>query len=973
MRQLLLGVGLVVAFGAPGFAQQNFSELRGRVTDPQGAALPGVTIVIRNQDSGLFRETVSGAEGSYFITAMNPGVYEVSAELPGFRRFQQRDVRLEVGRTASLDIPLAIGAIEESVTVTGESPIVDLSSKEIGGNVAARELAETPAFNRNFTAYLGMLPGVVASISTGSFGADSINVNGQTVRNVNYTLDGANNNDTFNGGNGGAQARLPVDAVQEFQLLTSQFDAEFGSTSGGVVNAVSKQGTNQLRGSAFFFFQNDAMAQRDYFARTLELEKPDTKQRQWGGTLGGPVVKDKAHFFLSLERIEFDNGFTVNVPVRPDLNRTDFEKTRVWNWLARFDNQLNANHTWGVRMLWESSPQDNQVNDPPGYTPSRLEKETDVDWTLVGTMNSVIGSTKVNTLRLSAVREDVFFGNPQYFDAGRQDTLQPTLDYLSFEDQQSPRATSRLDMAYGLDDTFAWFVPNKFGDHDLKFGAQYLYSWVRRFVATNQNGTFQFAHDLPFNPADPRSYPDVFTIRVPGAQDFLAQAHFVSGFAQDKWKVANRLNLSLGVRYDLEIQPINEVNNPRFSDPGNYPLDGNNVAPRLGFTYAVDEGSRSVVRGGFGLFYQKTPFTFTDSFVSSGVIADSFLARFPTSGTDPGPSRGELPTNPALATFPRLNRALIDSLFPPGTTQRNAGDVFFDNPDRKLPYARQYSIGYERAVRNDMSVSLDYIRSEQRDLYMRRNLNPGLRTTTSRTSPLVRPDPNFVQNVWEIGNYGFIDYNALQLEVNKRYSRGFALRGSYTYSRGRGNNDVGNNEVIENQLSNDLRLDLQEGPTSIDRPHVLSINGSYDVPKTGGLVVGGTYQYRSGTPFSLIDSNLDPDRNGRFSNDYLPAGTYSGVGPDAITVDYDGGRRGARGPDYIILNLRGTYRFRLPQGRRLEVFADVFNATNRTNFGNPTAAVDTIQVADRRSPNFLLLRAIDEYPRTLQLNVRYVF
>lgn len=389
------------------------------------------------------------------------------------------------------------------------------------------------------------------------------------------------------------------------------------------------------------------------------------------------------------------------------------------------------------------------------------------------------------------------------------------------------------------------------------------------------------------------------------------------------------------------------------------------MSPRLGFTYAVDQSSRSVIRGGFGVFYQKTPFTFTDAFVSSGVFADSFTARFPTSGTDPGASRGQFPTNPTLVNGPTVNRTLINSLFPPGTLQKNSGDVFFDNPDRKLPYARQYSIGYERAVRKDMSVSVDYIRSEQRELFMRRNLNPPLRTTTSRTAPLVRPDPNFVQNVWEIGNYGFINYDALQFEVNKRYSLGFALRGSYTYSKGRGNTEVGNNEIIDSQFGNDLRLDLREGPTNIDRPHILSINGSYEIPKTRGLAVSGVYQYRSGDPFTLTDSSFDLDRNGQALNDYLPAGTYTGNGPNAFTVDFDGRRRGARGPDYAIVNLRATYRFRLPEGRRVEVFADVFNATNRSNFDTPSG--------DRRLTNFLLLRAIDEYPRTLQLNVRYVF
>ena len=241
-----IGVALVLALAATGLAQQNFSEIRGRVVDAQGAVLPGVGLVVKHQASGVVRETITGPDGSYFMTALNPGMYEVTASLAGFVTYRAQNVPLQVGRQTTLEIALQVG-LTESLVVTAESPLVDLSSKEIGGNVGADELVDTLSFNRNFTSYLGLLPGVVASISTQSFGADSINVNGQSVRNVNYMLDGANNNDTFNGGNGGAQARVPVESVQEFQLITSQFDAEYGATSGGVVNAVSKQGTNRLR------------------------------------------------------------------------------------------------------------------------------------------------------------------------------------------------------------------------------------------------------------------------------------------------------------------------------------------------------------------------------------------------------------------------------------------------------------------------------------------------------------------------------------------------------------------------------------------------------------------------------------------------------------------------------------------------------------------------------------------------------
>src|SRR6266542_427750 len=207
-------VGLLIAI--PARAQQGTGELRGRVLDAQNAVLPGVTVVAKNEASGQFREAVSGADGSFFMSALTPGSYELTAQLSGFKRYQRGAVRVEVGKTQSIDIELQVGGIEQEITVTAESPLVDTTSKQIGGTVTSQELNDIPSINRNFTTYLGTLPGVTAFISTDSFGADSIRINGQGTQNVNYTLDGAGNNDTFNGGNGGAQARTPVEAIQEF-------------------------------------------------------------------------------------------------------------------------------------------------------------------------------------------------------------------------------------------------------------------------------------------------------------------------------------------------------------------------------------------------------------------------------------------------------------------------------------------------------------------------------------------------------------------------------------------------------------------------------------------------------------------------------------------------------------------------------------------------------------------------------------
>ena len=975
MRQLTGVIAAVLFWTATAFAQQGTADLRGKVVDQQGAALPGVALVARHQDSGLFRETVSGSDGSFFLSAMTPGVYELSAELTGFKKYQRRDLALAVGRTAQADVPLEVGGIEEAITVTGEAPLVDTSSKAIGGNVSAKEFIEIPSFNRNFAGYLGMLPGVVATVSMTTFGADSISVAGQSVRNVNYTMDGSNNNDTFNGGNGGAQARVPLEAVQEFQLLTSQFDAEFGLSSGGVVNSVSKSGTNDFRGSVFGFFQDQRGTALDYFARKQGLDKPATKQQQFGGTLGGPILKDKMHFFTSVERVILDGGVTINIPSRPDLNRTAFENTRVWNTYLRADHQLNANHTYGIRWLRETSPQPVQLLD--NWTEPRTEAETDVDWTAVGSLSSVLGSNRVNTFRISAVKEDVFFGNPQFNGNGHdQKVLLPTLNHLSFSDQQSPRASRRLDVAYGADNVFAWYVPNKLGDHDFKFGVNYLFSTLRIEDFGNMNGTFTFNQDLAFNSANPRTYPERLSVRVANPVNFLMKGHFIGMFAQDRWKVKDRLTISAGARYDVEILPTPNNQNPLFAgDPDSYPIDANNVAPRLGFNYAMDGAGRSALRGGVGLFYQRTSYTFLTNMFSNGRNANSFTVQFPTNNIDPGPRGGNLPTDPMLRNGPTVDHAVIDALFAPGTSQRNVGTVRFDNPDRRVAWSRQYSLGYERQIGASVGVGVDFIRSEQRAQYMLKDLNPGRRSTglatgtVTRTNPLVGSPGEFAARVDTLVNEGFINYNTVQLSATKRPTNGLMARVSYAYSRGRGNTASGQADTINSQVLGDLRLTGNEiGPTNVDRPHILSISASYDVPHTGGLKLSSVVQARSGTPFSLIDTTFDADQNGLTANEYLPAGTYSGAGEDAITVDFSGGRNGARGPNFFSVDLRAGYQIRMARARSLNLFVDVFNMTDEPNFANPSG--------DRRAAaTFLRLTTIFNGgpTRTVQFNVRYGF
>src|SRR5262249_22748394 len=218
----------------------------------------------------------------------------------------------------------------------------------------------------------------------------------------------------------------------------------------------------------------------------------EARQQQWGGNLGGPVIKDKLHYFVNLERIDQNRARTMNISARPELSFTDFTHDNVWNWMARVDHQINSNNTWAVRWLRETSPQTKQYVQT-NYTRSRAEEEQDADRTIVGTLNSVIKSSRVNTFRAPSTHEDVFFGNPGYFEPGDQAALKPLLVHQTFEDGIATRANRRMDPAYQIEDTLAWFLPGKRGDHDLKFGGSYFYMPLHVFDAGTLNGLFTFS------------------------------------------------------------------------------------------------------------------------------------------------------------------------------------------------------------------------------------------------------------------------------------------------------------------------------------------------------------------------------------------------------------------------------------------------------------------------------------------------
>ena len=275
MRTRLVGwvLSFLFALSMPALAQQGTSEIGGRVIDDQGGALPGVSVVVTNEETGLFREVTSGADGSYFASQLTPGRYRLSAKLASFRTFERQGLVLAVGKTLTIDVKMAIGALEETVRVVAESPLVDTTSVKVGGNIGTQELSQLPAMNRNYFAAVALLPGVQFSPSN-QMGNDTIVAGGQSTQNNNVAVDGGYNADDALGTSSGAQVRTPLEAVQEFQVLTSMYDAEFGRAAGAVVNAITKSGTNQFKGVLFAEAASNRLTAADYFVRTRNLVKP---------------------------------------------------------------------------------------------------------------------------------------------------------------------------------------------------------------------------------------------------------------------------------------------------------------------------------------------------------------------------------------------------------------------------------------------------------------------------------------------------------------------------------------------------------------------------------------------------------------------------------------------------------------------------------------------------------------------------
>src|SRR3954468_232039 len=310
-RKLSGAVVALLLTCATAFAQQTTGVITGRVIDQQGAAVPGVTVTAKSPSTGFTRTETSDAEGVYRLAALPVGLYEVTAELQGFSTVSKKDIEVNVGQTQSVDFPMKVAALAETVNVTGATPLIQTTSSSVGAGVDIKRIESLPLNGRQFANLAATVPGVGLGFHSDPTKSTQYapQINGGAGRNVNYQIDGGDNNhDTV----GGLLQAYPLEAIQEFNFVTQRFKAEYGRSNGGVMNIVTKSGTNTASGSFFESFRDKSMNARTETEKIANADKQDYRRNQFGGSFGGPILKDKAHYFAAYERTQQDTTQTVN-------------------------------------------------------------------------------------------------------------------------------------------------------------------------------------------------------------------------------------------------------------------------------------------------------------------------------------------------------------------------------------------------------------------------------------------------------------------------------------------------------------------------------------------------------------------------------------------------------------------------------------------------------------------------------------
>ena len=969
VSSLVLSAVMAAGFiSASAQSQALNGQIEGIVSDSAGAAVAGATVTVRNIETGSERSVSTDTSGLFRFPLLPLGSYRVTIEAQNFKRLVREGVTLTTGQVATINVSMEAGGLSETVTVNLDSPIADAGKIDVGRVMNMRETQNLPLVSRNPYNY-ALLQSNVTGRPNIEFGVPRINANGYTRR-TNYQLDGNSNTQADRGG----IRLMPISDtfISEVQLVTNGFAAEFGGTPGLIMNAVTPSGTNGLHGSASYRFRRTSMSSRPFNLAPTAI-KPETKVDNFTGAIGGPIVKDRWHFYAGYEWVKRDLGgepqrtitiseankaalIAAGVPASafptaiPTAQKVNF-------FIVRSDAQINDANRLSVRFNYFK----NLSPDNIGGGLNTLQRSIDFNdksYSLGAQLASVIRPTILNEFRFQYAKRDS--RNVANANSGTGPSIVIT-GVANFGAPENDDTIAPLETMTQFQDNLSW----QFGDHGIKFGGG-----VNRIDDTRRSNVFA-RYTFPSiqayldakNGVNVRSYTNY--VEAVGNPDIQYKSTFYNLFAQDDWKVTRRLKFNFGVRYDLYAIPKANAASP-YSASQKFRVDKNNFAPRLGIVYGLREGKRpTVIRASAGLYYDT-------------VYLDFYLRALQNNGS---PSYFNFTFAPATAGSPAFPTTL-GSL--PAGTALPVQSIETIAPDFQNMYATHANFQIEQALMADLSLTAGYIHSSGRHIPLYRNINrinptgtlaDGRPIYSNTINATTRMDPRF-NNILLAESVGNSSYNAFTLQLNKRFSKGYQFSVNYTLSKGE--DDAPEQNLVATQVGNLVVQDPSNrkrdfGPSLADQRHtfVMSFVGrpQFNFENKALKYVVNNNQFgviataNSGERFNVIaatDINLDGFTG---SDNPVGIGRNSGITPKQFNVD-----------------LRYSRFFNFTERFKLEAFGEFLNLFNINSIyqmnsltvttdaaGNPTGPIPT--PALRKASN--QVTSLDS--RQFQIGFKFIF
>lgn len=944
---------LAAAGGAFAQSESGSAAIEGIVRDQSGATVAGATVVLKSRETGYTRTVTTDANGRYFAGVMPVGVYEVEATAPSFSPGKAA-AKLTVGNTEKADVTLAVTEVADVIEVSAEQGGIDVQEAATGLNISERAIKDLPIRGRNFSEFFQLQPGISQEQDRGG-----LVVAGQRSINSNVAVDGADFNDPLQGNQrGGNEATFffPQSAIREFQVVRAGASAEIGRTNAGFLNVVTKGGTNDFHGELFYFNRNKKFTSPDAFGRSL-----DNRQNQFGGSIGGPIVKNRAFFFVAAEqnflRVPFVVGFLTPTgqTLPAELVALQGEKAGTNNptaIFARTDFQINQNNTLNLQYNY-TRLQGNNFD----FEQARQDRAESVNYARENSSNGFKAAlvTVINARFVNEIRGQ--FANDDRDEAPNSNLPQIDISGVGVIGGDNSRPRSFRTKKFQLTDNVSFTG----GRHQLRFGFDLNINRVQQQRAAGIQGRYGFTGGsaLPNYLATVGGSTSGANRRYRGflvgtstgePATFQGTQQEIAAFINDKIRINSRLTLTAGLRWEGQFNPQPVSPNPDIPVTQRIPNDLEQWQPRLGLAWDVTGQGKTVVRASAGLFSARTPATLFQRVTTEnglgllGFTIDS--NQLSSSGTR---SRANFITSLiSTAGFPNI----ITNFAAEGIVLRNtvsAGNdfrlqdfpqrVYGFAPDFQNPRSFQTSLTVEHQLSKNWSVTVGFIRNSTWDLQRRVNRNLPAPGTPGH---IVNGNSGYVffdlaQRPIQIvngRNYGAIlvnessahsSYNGGTLTVTRRYANHFQVQANYTFARAF-DDDSNERNFSQEFALNPFDLRAERGPSKQDIRHNFNVSGLIDLPY--GFIVSGIITTRSGLPFTPIfgdDINNDGNDNDR-----------------AIVNGVVVGRNSYRQPYAFDLDMRVVKTFKFGETKRIEVLAEVFNLTRNTNKNFGVDAIGTV-------------------------------